>query len=451
MLELTGANESSRPWRPIRKPASMRVAKAGTTRSPRIGFSIMKRSLPEQILQPHLEATERPHAPASCRVDRTRHLRPNWTTRNIRPRMLGCLNRRAAIRIVRACPFGSHARQIVFGASWGRSFLIAAESLGKADERTALPIEEEGKLSLADGISIGVPSWAAKSSRHADRPVWRIAEADSLRHLCGRSAAGRAPHFEYVIRAREDRCTPPARFGIGSGRVIWKCGTKVSRSKLRTTRTIELCQTDKRAARQAYLEIRAIAVQVKPPHARSHLPSVTYNVVLVEEVGGPGDGTDLCWLLITTLPIETVDDVLRIIDYYVARWMVEIYFRTLKTGCRVEEIQLRDDQPFETLFGVLQDHRVASIVLDVSKSHLSETALHSRIRRERMEVGLASRHEETASEQAACLVKVHATTHATWRLQQPHHRGATGTPALVGRTSTHDRLRHRPYAYKRRR
>ncbi len=96
----------------------------------------------------------------------------------------------------------------------------------------------------------------------------------------------------------------------------------------------------KRAARQAYLEIRAISVQVKPPQARKHLLSVTHNVVLVEEVGGPGDDTDLSWLLITTLPIETVEDVLRVIDYYVARWTVEIYFRTLKTGCRVEDIQL---------------------------------------------------------------------------------------------------------------
>ena len=31
---------------------------------------------------------------------------------------------------------------------------------------------------------------------------------------------------------------------------------------------------------------------------------------------------------------------LKVIDYYVARWAVEIYFRTWKTGCRVEEIQL---------------------------------------------------------------------------------------------------------------
>ncbi len=60
-------------------------------------------------------------------------------------------------------------------------------------------------------------------------------------------------------------------------------------------------------------------------HARSPLPSVTHSVVLVEEVGGPGDGTDVCWLLITTLSIETVDDIRRVIDNYTARWTVEIF------------------------------------------------------------------------------------------------------------------------------
>jgi len=103
-------------------------------------------------------------------------------------------------------------------------------------------------------------------------------------------------------------------------------------------RTIELSQTPKRKARQAELEVRAIEVVVKPPHARSSLPSVTYNVVLVEEVNGPGDGTDVSCLLITSLPIDSVKDILRVIDYYVARWTVEVYFRVLKTGCRVEAL-----------------------------------------------------------------------------------------------------------------
>jgi len=147
------------------------------------------------------------------------------------------------------------------------------------------------------------------------------------------------PRAEYLIRAKEHRRTLERDLEAGPA-VYQKVRDEVSRSQLRATRTIELCQTPKRAARQAPLEIRAIAVRIKPPHARSHLPSVTYNVVLVEEVGGPGDGTDVGWLLITTLPIATVEDLLRVMDYYLARWIVEIFFRTLKTGCRVEEIRL---------------------------------------------------------------------------------------------------------------
>ena len=77
-------------------------------------------------------------------------------------------------------------------------------------------------------------------------------------------------------------------------------------SKLRATQTLELRSTPKRKARKAELEGRAIQVTVKPTHARSHSPSVTYNVVLVDEVNGPADGTDVSWLLITTLPIDRV-------------------------------------------------------------------------------------------------------------------------------------------------
>ncbi|MDZ4685225.1 MAG: IS4 family transposase, partial [Planctomycetaceae bacterium] len=123
-----------------------------------------------------------------------------------------------------------------------------------------------------------------------------------------------------------------------------KVRDEVGGSPLRATRTIELGQTPKRAARQACLELRALTVPVKPPQARSSLPSVTHNVVLAEEVGGPGDGTEVSWLLVTTLPLETVDDLRRILEDYVARWAVEIDFRTLKTGCRVEDLQLETNR-----------------------------------------------------------------------------------------------------------
>jgi hypothetical protein len=60
----------------------------------------------------------------------------------------------------------------------------------------------------------------------------------------------------------------------------------------------------------------------------------------VQEINGPQDGTDISWLLVTSLPIETLEQILTIINYYRARWVIETFFRTLKTGCRVESLQL---------------------------------------------------------------------------------------------------------------
>src|SRR5262249_7601088 len=43
------------------------------------------------------------------------------------------------------------------------------------------------------------------------------------------------------------------------------------------------------------------------------------------------------WLLLTTLPVDDPKQVRKVIQYYCTRWMIEILFRTLKSGCRVEE------------------------------------------------------------------------------------------------------------------
>lgn len=84
------------------------------------------------------------------------------------------------------------------------------------------------------------------------------------------------------------------------------------------------------------MEVRAASVTVKPPQARSSLPEVQLQVALAEEVNGPQDGTGVCWLLITSLPVNTLSQIQRVVEYYTARWSIEVYFRTLKTGCQVD-------------------------------------------------------------------------------------------------------------------
>lgn len=92
-----------------------------------------------------------------------------------------------------------------------------------------------------------------------------------------------------------------------------------------------------REARTATVEVRAGTVAIRSPRNTTRRPSLNYHVVLVEETSPPAGQAPIQWMLITSLPIETVEDVERIVDYYCIRWQIEIYFRTLKSGCRVQE------------------------------------------------------------------------------------------------------------------
>ena len=64
---------------------------------------------------------------------------------------------------------------------------------------------------------------------------------------------------------------------------------------------------------------------------------MTVNVVLVREIAPPPGEDPIEWILLTSLPIATAEEVATVIQYYCVRWMMEILFRTLKSGCRVEE------------------------------------------------------------------------------------------------------------------
>lgn len=93
-----------------------------------------------------------------------------------------------------------------------------------------------------------------------------------------------------------------------------------------------------RTNREAQVEVRAATVTLSPPRRPDRkLPPVTTNVVLVREVDPPQGDEPVEWILVTTLPIDTEENVRKIIQYYTVRWMIEVLFRTLKSGCRVED------------------------------------------------------------------------------------------------------------------
>lgn len=78
--------------------------------------------------------------------------------------------------------------------------------------------------------------------------------------------------------------------------------------------------------------------------------------MLCEEINPPEGADPICWMLVTTLPIDTEADVQRVISGYCVRWQIEIYFRTLKSGCKIEQ------RRFETLDRVLHSLVFYSVI-----------------------------------------------------------------------------------------
>lgn len=100
-----------------------------------------------------------------------------------------------------------------------------------------------------------------------------------------------------------------------------------------------------RQARRAKVVVRAREVPLAIPTPEG-LRVVTLKAVLVREIGRAQDGVE--WLLLTTHPIETREDVLAVVDGYKLRWRIEDFHRVWKSGlCRVEDTQLRSRAAIE--------------------------------------------------------------------------------------------------------
>lgn len=63
-------------------------------------------------------------------------------------------------------------------------------------------------------------------------------------------------------------------------------------------------------------------------------------IELVEiETEGNGNVKAIHWKLLTTWPVASPEEAIRMVRWYANRWNIEVFFRVLKTGCRVERRQ----------------------------------------------------------------------------------------------------------------
>jgi len=320
---------------------------------------------PEKILQPHIKATHERISQTDLvlLVQDTTELnltRPNQQVAGAGP--MDCEVRRGAF-FHPLMAFDSEG--VPLGTAWQKTWVREAieTTLSKAEKRRKrqqTPIEEKESLRWVEGLR------AAREVAAACPQTVCVCVGDSEADIYElfsepRSTNARAANqgeVQLLVRACHTRSTTESNLleAVRSTPCLYNCTVNVSSRKAKIAGG-KSKREQSRDARLAEVEVRATTVTLRPPHRHDRkLPEVTLNVVLVEEPNPPAGCEPIQWILVTTLPIDDLEQVKTIVQSYCIRWQIEIYFKTLKTGCRIEERQ------FENLERLLNCLAVYSII-----------------------------------------------------------------------------------------
>lgn len=131
---------------------------------------------------------------------------------------------------------------------------------------------------------------------------------------------------------------------------------------------------------------------------------LSLNLVRVFEARPPHDAEPVEWLLLTSLPIATTADVEFVVDCYRKRWLIEEFFKAVKTGCGYEKLQLESAQTLFNMLAVVLP--IAAQMLRLRYLSRDDTVSATRVlSRDQLDILRALRPElpKTPSAQAALL------------------------------------------------
>lgn len=159
--------------------------------------------------------------------------------------------------------------------------------------------------------------------------------------------AARKGHAQMLVRALH-----PRRIASEDGCVEGYLWDSVRQGPIADQIRIEVPRSGNRIARTTHLELRYKAVRVVKPTDRGEKKTfVTLNAIAAtESPESAGDNDPIQWLLLTTLPVTTPEEAAEKVQWYTKRWIIEVFHRTLKTGCNVEQ---RQATTAETLMAAL--------------------------------------------------------------------------------------------------
>jgi Transposase DNA-binding/Transposase DDE domain len=161
----------------------------------------------------------------------------------------------------------------------------------------------------------------------------------------------------FIIRSCQDRALETGHLAeaVERGRVHLTREVRLSRRRPSKQNAKHNRRNPPREGREATLMVSSTRVSLRRPKTCTvEYPAfLTVNVVNVRETTAPEGEVPVEWVLLTSEPVLSDADVAAVVDGYRRRWVIEEYFKALKTGCAYETRELESVRTLTNLLGIV--------------------------------------------------------------------------------------------------
>jgi Transposase Tn5 dimerisation domain/Transposase DNA-binding len=162
------------------------------------------------------------------------------------------------------------------------------------------------------------------------------------------SMKSNGPVADYIVRSNHDRTVYSE--GKPPNNLIDELESSTKIGEI----SFDIIKREDNTTRRVRQSVHAKSVEIKSRYgADTPNVKIRINAVYLKEIDPPEGETGVNWCLLTSLPVSTFKDIKLIVEYYLCRWEIEIFFKTYKSGCKVEAKSLRGADRLYPLFSLL--------------------------------------------------------------------------------------------------
>ena len=211
---------------------------------------------------------------------------------------------------------------LMYQHTWTRPL----EQVGKAKNRKNRSFEDKESYRWYEGMT------EVKNS--IGNSIKKIHIADRGADVYELFFSAYEPNTDLLIRASHNR-------RLVDGSHLWD---SIGQQQSKEIVTLDIPDAKGRKKLNIKAEVRYNKVEIlRPARSNDKYESVELTAIEVRQTGVvANEEARICWRLLTTLEVRSSSDVVKYIKWYTYRWLIERFHYVLKSGTKIEELQLKE-------------------------------------------------------------------------------------------------------------